>query len=71
MEFDMAFEKTAAAIEELKAARDRVVAEFNTLNANSAAAANLTAEAAAADESTAAAIADVTGSLNGLIPPAQ
>ncbi len=58
MEFDMAFEKTAAAIEDLKAARDRVVAALQVP----------AVDTNAVDEATAAAISDVTSSLDAAIP---
>jgi hypothetical protein len=66
MEFDMAFEKTTAALEDLKAARDRIVAEVQSLQT---AAANVP-DTSAVDDATAAAITDVTNSLNGAVPPA-
>jgi hypothetical protein len=69
MEFDMAFEKTTAAIEELKLARDKVVATLQASEAAVAGAAQLQADAQTADDNTAAAITEVTTSLQNAVPP--
>lgn len=69
MEFEMAFENTTAAIEELKAASQRLIAQLHANEQSAAAANSALGDVATADEATAAAVQSVTDSLNAASPP--